>query len=104
MTRVAIHVSVGIRSATVREEVHNLVDSLLMGRKVVPEHGSILQVCLRISLLSMDEEGKLGGIAEKEDGGVVVNPIPVTLFSIELDGETTRIAGSIRGALLTTDG
>jgi len=100
---VAIHVTVGVWGATVREEVNDLVDSLLMCGKVVPEHGGILQVGLRVALLCVDEERELGWVAEEEDGRVVVDPIPVALLSVELDGETTRIAGSICGALLTTD-
>lgn len=101
---VAVHVAVRVRRATVTEEVHDLVDGLLVGGKVVPEHGGILEVGLGVALLGVDEDGELGGVTEEEDGGVVEDPVPVTLFSVELDSEATRITRAVRRALLTTDG
>jgi hypothetical protein len=100
---VSVHVSIRVWSTTVAEEVHDLVNSFLVGGEVVPEHSSILQVGLGISLLGMDEERELGWVSEEEDGSVVVDPIPVTLLSVELDGETSWISCGIRGAFLTTD-
>ena len=40
----------------------------------------------------------------EEDGSVVSGHVPVALLSVELDGETTGIAGSIGGTLLASDG
>jgi hypothetical protein len=37
----------------------------------------------------------LHGILDKENGNVVANNVPVTLFSVELDRETTDIADSV---------
>lgn len=56
--------------------------------QVVPEHSSILQVGLRVTLLSVDEEWEVGGISEEEDGCVVVDPVPVALLSVELEGKS----------------
>jgi hypothetical protein len=39
----------------------------------------------------------------EEDWSVVSDHVPVTLLSVELDGESTGIAGSICGTLLTSD-
>lgn len=64
------------------------MNRLLVGRQVIPEHGSILQVGLRVTLLSVDEQWEVGGISKEEDGGVVVDPIPVTLLCVELDSES----------------
>ncbi len=36
----------------------------------------------------MDEEGKVGGVSKEEDRGVIVNPIPVSFLSVELDSKT----------------
>lgn len=102
MSRVSVHVSEGVWCTTVREQVHNLVNSLLVSGEVVPEHGGILQVGLWVSLLGVDEEGELGRIAKEEDRRVVVNPIPVALLGIELNGEASRISRSIWGTLLST--
>ena len=101
---VAMHVAVRVWSSAIGEEDHDLVDGLLVGGQVVPEHGGILQVGLRVTLLGVNEEWELGWVAEEEDWGVVINPIPVTFLGIELDGETAWVAGGIRRSLLTADG
>lgn len=41
VTRVAVHVAVGVGGPAVGEEVHDLVGRLLVGREVVPEHGGL---------------------------------------------------------------
>lgn len=79
LTRVAIHVAVGVRSSAVREQVHDLVDRLLVVGEVIPEHGRILQVRLRVPLLGMDEDGELCGIAKEENWGIVEDPVQVAL-------------------------
>lgn len=75
-----------------------------MSREVVPEHGGILEICLGVPLLGVDEEREIGRITEEKDGGVVVDPIPVAFFCIEFDGEAAGIAGSVGRALLSTNG
>ena len=55
-------------------------------------------------ILGVDEEGKLGWVAEEEDRGVVVDPVPVTLLGVELDGEAAWVASGIWGTLLSSDG
>lgn len=89
---------IAVWSSTIREEDHDLVDRLWVLREIVlgtcettvllkrsayvyPKHIGILQVGLGIPLLGVYEVGKLGRIANKEDRGVVENPVPVTLFS-----------------------
>ena len=62
VARVAVHVAVGVWSAAVREEVHDLVNGLLVGGEVVPEHGGILEVGLWVALLSVDEERELSWV------------------------------------------
>ena len=101
---VAVHMAVRVWSSAIGEEDHDLMDGLLVGGQVVPEHGGILQVRLRVALLGVDEEWKLGWVAEEEDWGVVVDPVPVTFLCVELDGETAWVASGIWRSLLTTDG
>jgi len=100
---VSVHVSETIGSTSVREE-----DGDLMGRfgdegKEVPEHVGVLAVSLGVSLLGVNEIRELGGVSDEEDGGVVTNHIPVTFFSVELDGKTSGISFSISRTLFTTD-
>ena len=64
----------------------------------------ILEIGLRIALLGMNENGKLGRVAQEEDGSIVKDPIPIALFRIKLDRETSRITCRIRGTLLPTHG
>lgn len=51
---------VSIRSTTVGEENHDLVSRLWVLREVVPEHISILQMRLWVTLLGVDEVRELG--------------------------------------------
>ena len=57
-------------------------------REVVPEHVSILQVSLRVTLLSVDEVRELRGITDEEDRSVVEHPVQVALVGLDLDSET----------------
>lgn len=84
--------------------MHNLVDSLLVGRKIVPEHGGVLEVGLGVPLLRMDEQREFRRISQEEDWSIVVNPVPVTLVSVELHGEASRIPSSVGRALFASDG
>lgn len=63
MARVPVHVAIGIWRATVGEEVHDLMGGFLMGGEVVPEHGGVLEIGLRVALLGVNEDGEFGGIA-----------------------------------------
>ena len=47
-----------------------------------------------ITLLSMNEMGKLGGITQEKDRCVVCNHVPITLLSAELDGESSRVTST----------
>ena len=64
-----------------------------MRREVVPEHGGIFQICLRVAFLRVNENRKLGRISEEEDRSVVEYPIPVALFRVQLDRKSSRISG-----------
>ena len=55
-----------------------------------PERICIFQVCLGISLLSMNEMRELGRITEEEDWGVVEHPIEVSLFGLDLERKSLR--------------
>lgn len=72
-------------------------------RKTHPEHVSILQVGLRISLLGVDEVRELGRVPDEKDGGVVVDPVPVALLGPQLHSETTGVAGGIGRTALAAD-
>lgn len=101
---VTVHVAVRSGSTTVREQGHDLVDSLLVVGEVVPDHVGVLKVGLGVTLLGVDEDGELGGVSDEENRSVVTDEVVVSLLGVELDRETTGISGSIGGTLLTTDG
>lgn len=104
MTRVSVHVTVGIRGAPIGKQVHDLMGRLLMGRQIVPEHGGIFEVRLGVSLLRMDENGEFGGIAEEEDGGVVEDPIPIAFIGVEFERKASRIPGRVGRPFFAADG
>lgn len=70
----------------------------------VPECIGILHVSLRVTLLGVDEVGKLQGVADEEDRRVVSHHVPVTFLGVKLESEPTRIPGSIRKPTLTSHG
>jgi hypothetical protein len=99
---VSIHVSVSIRSTAVREEDSNLVKGVGGVGPEVPSHVGILEAGLRVSLLGVNEVGELDGVLDEENWSVVSNHIVVALFSIELNGESTRISLCISRAKLSS--
>lgn len=101
--RVTIHSSETIGGTSVRHQNSNLVDGFRNLRKEVPEHVGALEVSLGVSLLGVDEIGEFDGVSNEEDGGVVTNHIPIAFFSVELNGETTRVTFGISRTLFTTD-
>lgn len=83
--------------------MHNLVRRLAVVGKIVPEHGSVLQIRLRVSLLRMNEIWKICGIPQKENWSIIEYPIPIAFLCVELDRESTRIPSAVGGALFATD-
>jgi len=77
---------------------------LLITRQKIPKRSRILQIRLRVPLLRMDKGRKLDAISDEEYGRVISNHIPISLISIKLDGESTRIPRSIGRALFAADG
>lgn len=104
MSRMSIDMSESVRGTAVAKEPHDLVDSLLVGAQVIPEDGSILQVSLRIPLLSMDKERELRWVAQEEYGSIVKHPILISLLRVNLDGKATRVASCIRRSGFTAYG
>ena len=51
----------------------------------------------------MDKIGELDGVSDEEDWSVVSNHVPVSFFSIELDGITSWVSGGICRSLFTSD-
>jgi hypothetical protein len=121
MAGVTVHVVVTVRSSTIRKKDHDLVNGLWVLGEVVlrlgvqslssenslgskyPKHVRVLQMGLGMPLLSVNKVGEFGGVTDEEDGGVIEDPIPVTLISSELDGEATGVASGIGRARFTTD-
>jgi len=79
------------------------MNRLFMGTEVIPEHRSILEIRLWITLLCVNENREFGRITDEEDWRIVVNPIPITFLGIELDREPTGVAGGIWASLLATN-
>ena len=119
VTGVAVLLVVAIWGSAIREQNHDLMDGLGVIGKIVlehvrfihpavlqthPEHISILQVALWMSLLSVNEVGELGWIANEEYWGIVKDPVPVSFLSPEFDRKATRIARGIGRSVLSSDG
>lgn len=51
-----------------------------------------------LGLAGVDNVWKFDGILDEEDGYVVADEVPVPLFGVELDGETTHVARGVHAA------
>ena len=61
----------------------------------VPEHACIRHSGLRVALVRAIEGRELGWIANKEDGEVIANKVPISFFSLEFESETPNVTGGI---------
>lgn len=59
---------------------------------------------MRLRFSSVDQVRELDGILYEEDGDVVAHDIPISLGSVELDGEATDIADCVCRASTAKDG
>lgn len=104
MRAVAIHVTVPVRGASVREQDHDLVLGL---RRVAPEVKGgvwVLNAGLGVTLLRVDEVRELNRILDEEHRGVVTDHVVIALLGVEFNGESSRIAVAVIGAALACDG
>lgn len=69
-----------------------------------PECVRVLQMRLRVTLLGVDEVRELGRVSNKENGGIVEDPIEIAFVCANLDGKPTGITGSVRRARLAANG
>lgn len=69
----------------------------------VPHHIVRLQVVPGISLLGVNEIGELYGVSDEEDRCVIAYHVVVALFSVELNGESSRVSCRICRALLSSN-
>lgn len=124
VARITVLLVKTIRSSTIGEKDHHLVDGLRVltevilkeglisvnshrgreSREAYPECIRVLKMGLRVPLLGVDEVGEFGGVTNEENGGVVEDPIPVTFFGSELKGKATRITSGVGRARFTTNG
>ena len=72
--------------------------------KIVMGALSLRDFIVRFRLPSMDQVRKFHGILKKEDGNIIAHNVPITLTSIEFDGETADITDSIGTSTATQDG
>lgn len=83
------------------------MDGLDILSQVIPEHGTVItciQEILRVALLGVDEMWELQSVTDKEDWGVVEDPVVVTPFCVELHGNTSWVSDGLGGADLTANG
>jgi hypothetical protein len=98
-----IHKSESIWSSSVREQNGNLMQSLWTETPEVPSHVRVLNTSFRVSLLAVNEVGELNRILDEKDWSVVSNHIEISLLSVELNCETSRISFSVSRTELTSN-
>lgn len=71
---------------------------------VIPKHGIVWHIGLRMSLVAAVHRRKLDWIADEEYWKVVEYKILDTFFGIEFDRPSPYVTYSIAGAFLAADG
>lgn len=59
---------------------------------------------LRVALLSVNEVGELGGVANEEHWSIVENPVEIPLVGANFDSEASGVTGSVCRATFATNG
>jgi len=101
---VSIQMAVTVWSSSVGEEDHDLMEGFWREGPEVPGHLSALDASLWVSLLTVDEVSELDGVSDEEHWCVVSDHVVVSLFGVELDGETAGISITVVGTSLTGNG
>jgi hypothetical protein len=83
--------SVAVGSSTVTEENGNLMQCFWGEAEEIEAHVGILGIVRGVTLLTVNKIRELNGIFDEENGRVVSDHVVVSLFSVVLDGETTRV-------------
>jgi hypothetical protein len=105
MSTISVHEAVTVRDATVAHENHDLVDRLWVLGQVVPEYSRVVgmrEMGCGMPLLSVDEMGEFCRVAYEEDGGVVVDHIPIAFGCAKLHRETARVSRTIMATAFST--
>jgi hypothetical protein len=89
---IPIHVSVSVRGSAVGEENGYLMESLWGVGPEVPSHVGVFEVRDWVSLLAVDKVWEFYRVLDEEYRSIVSDHIVVTLFGVELDGETSGVS------------
>ena len=102
-TAPAVHMAETVGYTPVAKHPRYLIESLVPECEEIPARVEVLQICLRVALLGVDERHEHKRVPNEEDRGIIANQIPVTLFCVELDGEPSRVAHSVSTASFASD-
>ena len=64
-------------------------------REEVPDVIGLLVVGVRVVFLGVNEVGELDAIADKEDGSIVSDKIPVSILGVKLERKSSRVTRRI---------
>ena len=103
MGTVSVHVSVSIRSSTIRHEDGNLMEGLWRIGPEIPGHLCGLNTGLWVSLLAVDEIWEFDWIFYEENWSVVSNDIVVSFLSVELDCKASWISLAVVSTTLSSN-
>lgn len=94
----AVHVAVAIRDAAVAHHDGDLVEGFRQAGPEIPVGGGVGESGAGVAFDGVVQIRELERVAQKKDGGVVANQIPVAFLGIELDGKSAYIPLRIGGA------
>ena len=100
---VAVDVAHADRQAAIGHQDGDLVHRFGREGPEVPHRGGRTLVRFGVPLLRVDEVGEFIGIADKENGRVVADHVPVALVGIKLQGKAADVTLCVGGAGLARD-
>src|SRR5215213_1152399 len=101
MAAESMHMTIAVRSTTIGEKEHNLVQAFRIVTPEVPHHRRAFCICAGISFLSMNKIREFFWILDEEDRCIISNKVPVAIFSIRFQSKSPWVPFSISRTFLT---
>lgn len=99
-----VHGAIGFGRASITHHDCNLMKRLRQQAPEIPIVIGATHACARVSFDGVIEIRKPQRIAEKEDGRVVADDVPVSLLGVELDREAANVALGVSRTALSGNG
>ena len=101
VSREPIHMSVSIWNTTLTIEEHNVLDWFRSITNEVPWHIRISDICLWVSISTVDNIRELNRISNEEERSVIADPVTDSIFCVKFNCESSWISVCVRETFLS---